>query len=316
MLENQNEHEQEQSEPTYDQREVLRPVEQAEILFYGYPVTAVRLPDGRIGAVLRNMCDALKLTRQPQIRRIREDDTIANSLVLAEVQTKGGFQVTDVLTAWAIPSWLHGIQPSRVAPEKREAIQAFRTKAADVLYAYFSQPRTTALIPSETQVSPAFSSSTTLSEPTKPDTSASDTEWANYYEQMARYYRWKETVDLHLSNVDQKLDGVFQRQEKLEQRQDTMESRVEGVEYFMRFIPDLIEQVGLKTLSSEHQGTVQALVKRLHDLTGIHQGSIYTDLRQSFHVGKYSDIPDDQWEEVTHWFSTRIQAAEKKRSNK
>lgn len=73
MSDNQSEHEQEQSEPTYDQREVLRPVEQAEIMFYDYPVIAVRLPDGRIGAVLRNMCDALKLTRQPQIRRIRED---------------------------------------------------------------------------------------------------------------------------------------------------------------------------------------------------------------------------------------------------
>src|SRR5438067_2313129 len=138
---------------TNEQRSVLIPVEQATISFYGYPVIAVRLPDGRIGAVLRTMCEALQMDRPSQLRRIREDETITDCLVLVQVETSGGPQATDVLTAWAIPYWLSGIQLGRVAPEKREAILAFKREAADVLYRHFSQrpvrPPAQALVPVE-----------------------------------------------------------------------------------------------------------------------------------------------------------------------
>ncbi len=46
-----------------EQRPIIIPVKQATISFYGYPVIAVRLSDGRIGAVLRNMCEALQMER-------------------------------------------------------------------------------------------------------------------------------------------------------------------------------------------------------------------------------------------------------------
>ncbi|HYT43371.1 MAG TPA: hypothetical protein VEP90_13620, partial [Methylomirabilota bacterium] len=54
--------------------------EQDTVLFYDFPVTAVRLIDGRIGASLRDMCQATGLRRQPQVRRIQDDTTIASNL--------------------------------------------------------------------------------------------------------------------------------------------------------------------------------------------------------------------------------------------
>ena len=39
------------------------PVKQATIRFYDREIIAVRLPDGRIAAALRSMCDALQLER-------------------------------------------------------------------------------------------------------------------------------------------------------------------------------------------------------------------------------------------------------------
>ncbi len=83
----------------------LVPVEQDIVDFDGYPVIGVRLPDGRIGASLRDMCDAMKIDRPSQVQRIRGDETIADSLVSVQIQTRGGFQTADFLTAWAIPYW-------------------------------------------------------------------------------------------------------------------------------------------------------------------------------------------------------------------
>jgi hypothetical protein len=39
----------------------LMPTEQQTIMFYGKPLVVVRLPDGRPGIVLRNLCDNLQL---------------------------------------------------------------------------------------------------------------------------------------------------------------------------------------------------------------------------------------------------------------
>lgn len=271
------------------QRVAITPVEQATISFYGYPVIAVKLPDGRIGAVVRTMCEALQMERYSQVRRIREDETIADSLVLVQVETNGGPQATDVLTAWAIPYWLGGIQLHRVAQEKREAILAFKREAADVLYRHFSQrsalSASTTIVPAEPR------------QPAQPQPDALASEWADYHEQMALFYRWKSTVDQRLNDLDQ--------------WKGTVESRLEGVEEISRLVPELMERLGPQTLSPEHQSTVQASVKRLYELTGESRGAIYDALRQTFHVGKYAEIPDSEWPQVTAWFKSRIEAARK-----
>jgi hypothetical protein len=61
--------------------QALIPVRQDTIDFDGYPVIGVLLPDGRIGASLRDRCDAMKINRPSQVQRIRGDETIADSLL-------------------------------------------------------------------------------------------------------------------------------------------------------------------------------------------------------------------------------------------
>ena len=73
-----------------EQEQAILPVEQDTVPFYDRQIIAARLPDGRIAASLRNMCDALQLERQGQVRRIRDDDTLADQLVPVRVETDGG----------------------------------------------------------------------------------------------------------------------------------------------------------------------------------------------------------------------------------
>jgi P22_AR N-terminal domain len=116
-------------------------IEQATVSFYGRDIIAVRLADGRIAAALRTMCEALQLDHPGQVRRIREDEVLADRLMPVRVETDGGPQVMEMLTAWAIPTWLTGIQIKRVVADKREAILAFKRDAADALYGHFSHPQ-------------------------------------------------------------------------------------------------------------------------------------------------------------------------------
>lgn len=267
-------------------REALVPVEQAHVPFYDRAIIAVRLPDGRIAAVLSILCDVIGLAPAPQARRIRADEVLSEQLMLAQVQTGGGPQAMDVLTAWAIPTWLQGIKLGKVTPEKRPAILAFKREAADVLYRHFSErrvlPSPSVLVPSEPVI-----------EPMRPTPEASRAAWITYHQQMATWLEW---------------------QEDIEKWRDSVESRLESVEEVTRLIPELFERLPPQTLSPAHQSTVQAMVKRLHDLAGFSFATIYADLNTAFHVGRYSDIPDAQWPQVAVWFKQRIDAAEKRRS--
>jgi len=125
-------------------------LQQDRVMLFDHPVMAVKLDDGAIAAVFTDLCNAIGLARAPQARRIRSDDTLSGQLYDIEMDPDGsGIRKVDVLTAWAMPTWLTGIQTSRISPDKREAILAFKREAADALYRHFSQLQQLALPPSQ-----------------------------------------------------------------------------------------------------------------------------------------------------------------------
>ncbi len=70
----------------------LVPIEQDTVPFYGHDLIAVRLPDGRIAAVLRWLCEGLNLGVQSQMRHIQGRTALAEGLVSVRVDTAGGLQ--------------------------------------------------------------------------------------------------------------------------------------------------------------------------------------------------------------------------------
>lgn len=226
-----------------------------------------------------------------QLRRVRADDVLAEQLVTALIDDGAGERPTNVLTAWAIPLWLTGIQASRVAPEKRNAIRAFKREAADVLYRHFSQPQQVAL-PAPPQ--PPLQAPTTLvpsepiERPVAPPEGAAPDSWIEYQQRMIAFLEWRQDVEAWRGGI---------------------ESRMESVEEMTRLAPELIERLGPATLSPEHQQSVQAYANRLAELTGAKHAAIYGELKDVFHVGMYKEIPESQWSEVAQWFQARIRRA-------
>jgi hypothetical protein len=130
--------------------------------------------------------------------------------------------------------------------------------------------------------------------------------WAEYYEHLAVLYRRAAAYEAQLAYVDAKLD-------EHNAQIDELHSRVEGIEEVTRLVPEILERLGPQTLTSEHQATVRNLARRLSDVSGIAYATIYSDLNAAFRGGRYSDIPDARWAEITAWFERRINVAEKRR---
>jgi hypothetical protein len=144
--------------------------------------------------------------------------------------------------------------------------------------------------------------------PVKPPIDAPAVAWAEYHEAMAALYRRAHAIETTLADHDAQL---AEHDAEIE----ALHSRVESVEEVQRHIlPELLERLGPRTLSIEHQHTVQQGVRHLADLLGLKKpGSIYSELNDHFHVPRYAEIPEARWEEVAEWFRARIQAAERQR---
>ena len=169
---------------------------------------------------------------------------------------------------------------------------------------------------------------------TKPEWDAPALAWAEYFEQMATLYRRQYAYDQRLAATERSLDDHAQRlddhSERLEEqdewlnehaqrledhdtRADAIRRDIEDLRAGQRQLPELLARLGPQTLTPAHQARVKALAVQLHDLGGFAFPTIYGDLNAHFHVGKYSDIADAQWDAVADWFQIRLDAAEKRR---
>src|SRR5579871_3487512 len=100
-------------------RQALVPEEQALVPFYDEEILSVRLPDGRVAASHNALCKMAGLSPHGQLQRIRRDEVLSEQLLLVIVETPHGFKQINVLTAWAIPTWLTGLNLNMITPEKR-----------------------------------------------------------------------------------------------------------------------------------------------------------------------------------------------------
>ena len=140
----------------------------------------------------------------------------------------------------------------------------------------------------------------------KPAPDAPAVLWARYHEQLAALYYRQAAYEEQMRVIDAR---VIEHDTQLGE----LHSRVESLEAGQRLLPEILERLGPQPLTPEHQATVKALAGRLHTVGGYAFATIYSDLTAAFHVGKYSDIPDARWPEVTAWFQRRIDASDRQR---
>lgn len=93
--------------------------EMRHVVIEGDDILAARVAAGDIYLPLRSMCDALGVSYQGQVARIRRDEVLADGLHSLRVETGGGVQSVQALHLECVPLWLAGLEPSRVKEEIR-----------------------------------------------------------------------------------------------------------------------------------------------------------------------------------------------------
>lgn len=260
--------------PEYQVGPVLEPIEQQVIMFYGKPLTVVRLPDGAPAVVFAGLCQNMGLERTAQLQRVKRNKALARGYCQARIDTPGGPQVVSVLTLRVTPGWLFGIDANRAAPEVRADIERYQDECMDVLYQWAATSRTSAtaaLVPSEQVVKPAI-----------PDQAASLEQWRDYHLKMAAFTDWQLTV---------------------EQWRGSIEGRIETIE---ALIPNILERLPEPTITPAHQNQVKYYVSQLSKATGKSPATIYSALYTAFRVPRYQELREDEWDKVEHWFKRQL----------
>jgi hypothetical protein len=119
------------------EQQALIPREQAFVPFHHKKILGARLPDDHLAASISSLCAMVGLAPEAQVRRIRRDQELSKSLLLAKMKTPGGFQYMDMLLVEAIPSWVMGLNLKMIAPAKRPLILALKVEIIEVFYNYF-----------------------------------------------------------------------------------------------------------------------------------------------------------------------------------
>src|SRR5579859_6840263 len=240
----------------------ILPIEQDTIDFYGHPLVAVRLPDGRVCAVLRWICDGLRLDPSGQVRRIQRKTALADGLVYVRVHTEGGPQTMPALTLRRLPGWFYTIDESRVKEEARVDVILFQRECTDVLAEHFARkvqialPAPTALVPSEPQPPP----------PVAPAPDAPREAWRTYHERMLAWLDWQDAVERWQNLTEVQLYEHEERLRDHDEQIGELHSRVEGTEELSRVLAEALTRLGTQTLTPEHQATIKHQATRLREL--------------------------------------------------
>lgn len=102
---------------------MIDPTETLIVTFFELPVLAARAPDGRIFLAIRDLCAAVGLSRESQMRRLRADPDLSVGLQTFRVQTAGGAQPQDFLLLEHVPLWVSGVTRRKATPEIQERLR-------------------------------------------------------------------------------------------------------------------------------------------------------------------------------------------------
>jgi hypothetical protein len=298
----------------------LIPLKQAIILFHGYELLALLLPDNRIAVTLNSLCAMLGIQRDGQVRRIRRNKDVTQHLLLALVETAGGPQRMDVLVAEAIPFWVLGVQIEQLAPEKRQLVITIQMEIVAVLYRHFfgeegavPQPEPPETLPGSPfqMIHSALQTIGEAVQMLEAHQQITDAHMTTIATQQTALQETQQTMGGRLTGLEDWHEVAEERQRAMGDYLVETRERVTALEQWMRAAPgDRMESEapsGNRLLSPQHLGHVYVLAREERRRSGIPVSEQLAALAGAFEVPDVSDLPDALWDDVLAWFWERRQ---------
>ena len=257
-------------------------VEQAEIPFLDELLLAVMGTDGEVYCPVVPFCRHLGIVdTKAQTRRIREDETMAEALRLMPIDTPGGKQQTQCLRVDMLVLWLTTIRQNQCKLEVRSTLGYYKREAARAILAYFTakaQARRAVIIVPEVE------------RPIVPTIDAPVSEWANYHEAMAALYRQMSAQQATLGEQQQTI-------ERHDREIGDLAGMLEGMKEALAVMGEAPEP----RISIHQANTLQTLVSKIHEATGLHQGTIFAAFKKQWRLPRYDELPAAQYNAAYEW---------------
>jgi len=264
------------------------------VVIEGDDILAVRVNEGDIYLPLRSMCEALGVSYQGQVARIRRDEVLADGLHVLRVETGGGAQSAQALHLECVPLWLAGLEPSRVREEIRPRLRVYkrwvRQKVWDAFAAELGLPRTTA---------PASADPTALSLQQVAELGRALTAMA---EQQLAFQQEQTQVHGILSHHEQRLTVQEGRMDRAAQVMSETIREVKALK--SRLDPG---NVITDEQAAELQETIKAIAEELtRQSAGTGQqknyyASLFSELHRRFRVSTYKNLTIEKYEQAMAW---------------
>lgn len=252
--------------------------QQKTVDFEGDTLLAVQDESGDIYVPLRHLCDAIGVSRQGQMQRIRRSDVLRDGFRQGIVayeggERGGGEQMTSLLRADLVPLWLAGISTRAIQDEAaREKIKQYQRRAAKVLWEAFQEGRLTRDLPATADAS-----------------ALQALEMAEAVYKLARsHVQLTSRVDVH-----------EERLEDFGDRLEAIESALSG------------QQTVTEEQASQISQAVKAVAVALGKATKSNQfGAVYGELYRRFGITSYKLLPARRFEEamrfLTEWHQSVV----------
>ncbi len=269
-------------------------VQQILISFAGHDFLAVCLPDGRIAVVFRHLCEALHLSRPPQIERIKANPTLSKNFLPVVIQTPGGPQVVNALVVNVLSLWLGGFQLTRLSEEKRRLIIRLQEDAEDA----FSRPFVvTPIEPPQQLRSP---------QPPPSPLPAQDEPPLSVYDML------HEVID-RLKQNDLKTQAQLARMERQQNEDAARQAETQHELQLMREEIAVLwsvllsrEAVGEGALSADHHQSLELLMDLDHRTTGQPLAAIRRELLKVVGAAGLGHLQETDWKQIVAWFRQRL----------
>ncbi len=287
--------------------QIVTPVQQETIPFYGHELVAVVLEDGTICAVMRYLCDSLQLDTSGQLQRLQRKTALQKGVVRVWVNTTSGKQDMPALTLKVLPGYLFTIDEHRVKAEAREDVIRFQTECVEALADYFRRKRS-----SEGQLPAVIDLPSGMIIESAPTATALDVQRLAQIGEIAEqivqltgvigFLREHMQALLTLPNQGEalatQLTQALALLEALAGRQDTTETYLATTEAQLAEVDQRT-----KGLTPAHKRAIIDLVQDLVKLTKGHAApltykTIYGPLNRRYHAASYAEIPDEQFDDA------------------
>lgn len=112
-----------------------QPVEMLAVTFFETPCLAVRSSDGSIYLSIRDVCGAIGLRLNGQLRRLRAHPELSTGLARFRVPTAGGMQHMEFLILEFVPAWVATVSRANATAIVQERLRFFTLFAVREVYA-------------------------------------------------------------------------------------------------------------------------------------------------------------------------------------